>query len=57
MTGVQTCALPISVLSGEEQGLLGGTRLAERAKQNNWEIEGVLNNDTERKSTEESSSA
>ena len=30
---------------GEEQGLLGSDHLAERAKQNNWDIEGVLNND------------
>ena len=32
-------------LSGEEQGLYGGIGLAEYAKENNWEIIGVLNND------------
>ena len=32
-------------LSGEEQGLYGGMGLAEYAKDNNWEIIGVLNND------------
>jgi hypothetical protein len=32
-------------LSGEEQGLYGGKGLAEYAKENNWEIIGVLNND------------
>ena len=32
-------------LSGEEQGLYGGMGLAEYAKENNWEIIGVLNND------------
>ncbi|MEZ4802444.1 MAG: M28 family metallopeptidase [Gelidibacter sp.] len=32
-------------LSGEEQGLFGGKGLAEYAKQNNWDIIGVLNND------------
>jgi len=32
-------------LSGEEQGLFGGKGLAEHAKENNWEIIGVLNND------------
>lgn len=32
-------------LSGEEQGLFGGKGLAEYAKNNNWEIIGVLNND------------
>ncbi len=32
-------------LSGEEQGLFGGKGLAEYAKENNWEISGVLNND------------
>lgn len=34
-----------AALSGEEQGLLGGEHLSERAKQNNWQIEGLLNND------------
>jgi Zn-dependent M28 family amino/carboxypeptidase len=30
---------------GEEQGLLGSEHLAERAKQNNWNVEAMLNND------------
>lgn len=32
-------------LSGEEQGLFGGKGLANYAKENNWDIIGVLNND------------
>lgn len=32
-------------LSGEEQGLYGGKHLAEKAKDEGWEIIGVLNND------------
>jgi len=32
-------------LSGEEQGLFGGAGLAKYAKENNWEIIGILNND------------
>lgn len=32
-------------LSGEEQGLFGGKGLAAYAKQNGWEILGILNND------------
>ncbi|WP_010521876.1 M28 family peptidase [Aquimarina agarivorans] len=32
-------------LSGEEQGLFGGAGLAKYAKEKNWEIIGVLNND------------
>ena len=32
-------------LSGEEQGLYGGKGLAEYAKEKNWEIIGILNND------------
>lgn len=32
-------------LSGEEQGLYGGRFLAEKAKEEGWEIIGVLNND------------
>ena len=32
-------------LSGEEQGLFGGKSMAEYAKDNNWEIIGVFNND------------
>lgn len=34
-----------AALSGEEQGLFGGKILAERAKQEGWRIEAVLNND------------
>jgi len=32
-------------VSGEEQGLLGSTFMANKAKRENWNIEGVLNND------------
>jgi len=32
-------------LSGEEQGLYGGRGLAAHAKQNNWDIVGIFNND------------
>ncbi len=32
-------------VAGEEQGLLGSKHLAELAKQDNWQLEGVLNND------------
>lgn len=32
--------------TGEEQGLLGATALAERAKQEGWKIDAMLNNDT-----------
>jgi Zn-dependent M28 family amino/carboxypeptidase len=32
-------------LSGEEQGLFGGAGLAKYAKENNWDIIGILNND------------
>ncbi len=32
-------------VSGEEQGLLGAAYLANKAKQSNWNIEAVLNND------------
>ena len=32
-------------LSGEEQGLYGGKGLANYAKENNWDIIGILNND------------
>ncbi|MCL4155649.1 UNVERIFIED_CONTAM: hypothetical protein GTU68_018529 [Idotea baltica] len=32
-------------LSGEEQGLFGGAGLARHAKENNWEMIGILNND------------
>jgi Zn-dependent M28 family amino/carboxypeptidase len=34
-----------AALSGEEQGLLGGTLLAETAKARNWTVSAVLNND------------
>ena len=34
-----------AVLSGEEQGLWGGTLLAETAKARGWQVVGVLNND------------
>lgn len=32
-------------VSGEEQGLLGSTFMADKAKKENWDIEAVLNND------------
>src|SRR5205823_1206715 len=32
-------------VSGEEQGLLGSTFMADKAKKENWSIEAVLNND------------
>src|SRR4051812_30048819 len=32
-------------VSGEEQGLLGSTYMANKAKKQNWNIEAVLNND------------
>jgi Zn-dependent M28 family amino/carboxypeptidase len=32
-------------VSGEEQGLLGATYLADKAKKNNWNIDAMLNND------------
>ena len=32
-------------LSGEEQGLFGGQGLAKHAKDNDWNIVGILNND------------
>jgi hypothetical protein len=32
-------------VAGEEQGLLGSKHLAEEAKQDNWQLEGALNND------------
>ena len=34
-----------AALSGEEQGLFGGERLAQRSKELNWNIAAVLNND------------
>jgi Zn-dependent M28 family amino/carboxypeptidase len=42
-------AFPATIIfvtvSGEEQGLLGATYLANKAKKENWDVEGVLNND------------
>lgn len=42
-------SFPASVIfvavSGEEQGLLGSTYMADKAKKQNWNIEAVLNND------------
>jgi hypothetical protein len=32
-------------VSGEEQGLLGSTYMADKAKNENWDVEAVLNND------------
>ncbi len=32
-------------MSGEEQGLLGANFMADKAKKENWQIEGMLNND------------
>jgi hypothetical protein len=37
--------LIFAAVSGEEQGLLGSTYMAEKAKRENWNIEAVLNND------------
>jgi hypothetical protein len=37
--------LVYAVLSGEEQGLLGGKLLAQYASDNNWQVEADLNND------------
>lgn len=37
--------LVFCAFSGEEQGLLGATALAERALREDWQIEGFLNND------------
>src|SRR3546814_17058130 len=34
-----------AALSGEEQGLFGGTLLAETAKERGWQVTAVLNND------------
>ena len=34
-----------TVVSGEEQGLYGSTHIAEKAKEENWNIEAMLNND------------
>ena len=42
-------SFPASIIfvavSGEEQGLLGSTYMADKAKKQNWNIEAVLNND------------
>lgn len=34
-----------AALSGEEQGLFGGQHMAKEAKENGWDIMGILNND------------
>jgi len=39
------CTLLFVLFSGEEQGLYGSRHLAQRAKQENWEVVAVLNND------------
>jgi len=38
-------AIKFVAFAGEEQGLLGSTSLAERAKQERWNVAGVFNND------------
>ena len=38
-------SLVFAGLSGEEQGLFGGKHMAKKAKEDGWEIIGVLNND------------
>ncbi|RED93018.1 M28 family peptidase [Marinoscillum furvescens] len=38
-------SIVLAGLSGEEQGLYGGRFLAEKAKEEDWEVVGVLNND------------
>jgi hypothetical protein len=42
-------AFPATIIfvavSGEEQGLFGSTYMADKAKKENWDIEGVFNND------------
>jgi Zn-dependent M28 family amino/carboxypeptidase len=38
-------SIVFAALSGEEQGLFGGEGMAAWAKQQGWEIEGVINND------------
>src|SRR5699024_7266805 len=37
--------LVFMAVAGEEQGLLGSTHYAQKAKQNNWNIAGMINND------------
>src|SRR5699024_10059053 len=37
--------LVFMAVAGEEQGLLGSTHYAEKAKQNNWNIAGMITND------------
>lgn len=39
------CTLVFVLFSGEEQGLLGSTALAQRAKDEGWKLEAVFNND------------
>lgn len=40
------CTLKFVAFSGEEQGLLGSRALAQKAKEENWDIVAVLSNDT-----------
>lgn len=40
------CTLKFVAFSGEEQGLLGSTALAQLAKDEGWKLEAVLSNDT-----------
>ncbi|HEY5406774.1 MAG TPA: M20/M25/M40 family metallo-hydrolase [Ginsengibacter sp.] len=46
---ISTHSFPATIIfvavSGEEQGLLGSTFMADKAKKENWDIEAVLNND------------
>src|SRR3546814_9254894 len=41
-----------AALSGEEQGLFGGTLLAETAKERGWQVTAVLNNRSEEHKSE-----
>lgn len=40
------CTIKFVAFTGEEQGLLGATALAQRAKDEGWKLEAVFNNDT-----------
>ena len=40
-----SATIVFAALSGEEQGLYGGQRMADYVKQNNWNLQGMLNND------------
>src|SRR3954451_7846252 len=44
-TGKYDATMVFMVVPGEEQGLLGATYYAEQAKKNNFDIEGMLDND------------